>query len=1126
MRKFAFLLLSLVAVTACSRKEKLFSLADPERTGIDFENRIEETPEKNVMVYEYYYNGGGVAAADFNNDGLTDLYFTGNAVKNRLYLNRGSLRFEDATEGSGVPGRDGWSTGVTAADINGDGWIDLYVSYSGPVLKENLYEELYINQGCETGGVPKFREMAREYGLESQYTFTTQATFFDLDNDGDLDMFQSNHGHRYFSPFFNTRTIRNKRHPQFGNRLYRNDNNKFVEISNEAGIHGGGLNFGLSACASDINGDGWIDLYVTNDFEEQDYLYLNNKDGTFTEVNDSATGHISKFSMGSDVADYNNDLLPDILVADMLPPTLERQKLLKGADEYDRYTLMVDSGFHHQNMRNTLQVNRGNRQDGTPYFSEVGQLAGVYKTDWSWSALFADLDNDGLKDIFITNGFLRDFTNMDFLKYTFKDASDKVYREQNIQAAYELINRMPSTKLPNFVFRNNGDFSFTDMTSAWGVDLPQLSSGAVYVDLDNDGDLEIITNNTNEKASVWENHSEKLLNNKYIRVKLRGSDLNSFAIGAKVFVECGSLRQTQEIMPSRGFQSSVDYTLTFGLGQNEGPVKVKVIWPGARLTTTAAAQVNTTVELDQADAGEFVAPSTSDVHHFRDVTADLGFNYVHQENPFIDFKAEPLLLYQFSKAGPYLATADVDGDGDEDFYVGGAAGHPGTVFLQGAGSNFSRTDVPAFVTDRDYEDQGAQFFDADGDGDFDLYVVSGGNEFPTGSPLLQDRLYQNDGKGNFTRSVSGVPQEFSAGSCVKAGDYDRDGDQDLFIGGKCDPGKFPQPAFGGILRNDSENGKIRFTVATQEVNPKLKNPGIITDALWLDINGDQWLDLVLAGEWMPIVVFLNERGVLREVEDPALASNSGLWSSLLAADFDNDGDVDLVAGNAGLNLPWKPTPDAPMSLYWSDFDGNGTIDPVVCVSSGGREFPIASRDELLEQLPSLKKKFVYYKDYAVASIDNIFSAKELSGAKKILLHNLQSTLLLNLGNGRFSASPLPVEAQFSKANSMLAGDYNGDGFNDILVAGNFFPYRVQYGKSDASEGVLLAGQGNGKFVAISCGESGFCADGDVRSMVSIKGSDGIQYLVVGKNSGRLQVFRAGVHGSSLLTEVTSAPSVY
>lgn len=1114
-----FLVLMILLSVGCDNQQrKLFTELKPDATGVHFTNNVEETREKNVMLYEYYYNGGGVAAADFNNDGLTDLYFTGNSVSNKLYLNKGELKFEDVTTDAQVGGRSGWKTGVTVVDINADGWLDFYLCYSGPEPKENLYNELYINSGCKPGGVPVFTERAKEYGLDAPFTFSTQATFFDMDRDGDLDMFLSNHGHRYFSPFFNTRIVRNKRHLQFGNRLYRNDGNHFFEISDQAGIHGGGINFGLSACVSDVNLDGWMDLYVTNDFEEQDYLYLNQKDNTFREVNRKATGHTSKFSMGSDAADINNDILPDLLVVDMLPESLQRQKTLKGPDEYDRYTLMVDSGFHHQNMRNTLQLHQGVTEDGIPQFSEIGQLAGIHKTDWSWASLIADFDNDGYKDIFITNGFLRDFTNMDFLKYTYQDAAEAARKSNSIVPVFELIKEMPSTTLANFIFRNEGDYTFSDKRLEWGVDDPKLSFGAVYVDLDNDGDLDLVTNNTNESASIFENNGNELHDNKYVKIKLIGSGANSYAIGAKVVIQQKGKRQMQELIPSRGFQSSCDYIMTFGLGEGNERIDINISWPNGQASTVLGVATNTLITIRQEDVqvGDTIKDSPP-AAIFEDITSISGLEYVHKENRFVDFKFNPLILHEYSKSGPFISRGDIDDDGLEDFFVGGPKGVPGKIFLQKKNGTFAESAGVQFERDKDYEDQGSVLFDADNDGDLDLYVVSGGSEEQTGSPLLQDRFYRNLGKGIFEREDAVIPRESSSGSCVVASDYDHDGDTDLFVGGKTDPARFPVIAFGGILRNDFDAGsqQLKFTVATEQVNPLLKNPGIVTNASWVDLNNDAWDDLIVVGDWMPIQIFMNNHGTLKKTEREFFDKTGGLWAGIVTGDFDSDGDVDFIVGNAGKNLPWKPTQENPMTLYSADYDQNGKLDPIICVTENENIFPIASRDELLEQLPQLKKKFVRYEDYAKASITDILSEEQIRSSDIRTIHTLSTTYFENTGNNVFITKALPAEVQFSKVQSIIKDDFNYDGNEDLVMAGNFYPYRVQYGISDASFGLLLLGNGKGDFKAVPPYQSKLYAEGDVRSMVSLTTSQRKTILIVGKNNGPLQIVK--LHSPSVNT---------
>ncbi len=756
-------------IISCQEKnDKLFTEIDFQKSNIDFENTIVETPDFNIMKYEYLYNGGGIAAGDFNNDGLSDLYFSGNAVSNRLYLNKGNFTFEDVTDKAGVAGREKWKTGVTTADVNGDGWLDIYVCYSGPLKDEERANELFLNNGSEVGGIPTFTEIAKEYGLDAPGTYSTHASFFDYDNDGDLDMFLLNHGNRFYGPFFNTQKLRSQRHPYFGNRLYRNDDGKFVEVSDFAGINGGGLNFGLSVSVSDVNEDGWLDIYVTNDYEEQDYLYLNNGDGTFKDATKLSMGHISRFGMGSDIADFNNDLRPDIFVVDMLPEDNHRQKMLKGPDEYTKYNLMVDSGYHHQNMRNTLQLNQGTDLENIPVFSEIGQLAGVSNTDWSWAPLFADFDNDGLKDLFVTNGYLRDFTNMDFLKFTIEDAKEKAHRTGTVLPLYELISEMPSTKLSNYVFKNQGDLSFENKTMEWGIHKSLMSFGALYCDLDNDGDLDLIINNTNEKASIWKNNSETKNQNNYLKIKLKGTGKNTYGIGAKVVIEMQDSRQMQELILSRGYHSSVEPALHFGLGKEERVKVVKVFWPDGTTSIQENVTSNQLLIIDHKTSSP--VPSEK-IHHdhnkiFTDITDKANASFVHNENKFIDFDRERLIPYQLSQLGPHISKGDVNKDGLEDFFIGGAAGQGGKLFLMKPSGSFEPALQQPWENEKECEDIGSVFFDADGDGDLDLYIVSGGNEYPMGAQEQQDRLYVNDGKGNFTKAPEGsIPEEFASGRC-------------------------------------------------------------------------------------------------------------------------------------------------------------------------------------------------------------------------------------------------------------------------------------------------------------------------------------------------------------------------
>jgi hypothetical protein len=1102
-------LLAAVGILACQKKPRLFT-----KRVLPFENTLQETPEINIFSYEYAYNGGGVAAGDFNNDGRCDLYFTGNRVANKLFLNEGDFRFIDVTSKAGVAGREMWKTGVATADVNSDGLLDIYLCYSGPDLGQSFSNELFINQGFGEDGIPIFSEQAADYGLDAPGTCSTQALFFDFDRDGDLDMFLLNHANHFFSPFVNTRSLRNTRHPRFGNRLYQNNSDgktsRFVDVTGQAGIHGGGINFGLGVSASDLNNDGWTDLYVSNDYEEQDFLYLNNQDGTFRDVTPYALGHFSRNGMGTDIADYNNDGRPDIVETDMWPEDHYRQKLLKGPDDYYRYQLMVDSGFHYQQMRNTLQLNTGILSCGTPVFSEVGQLAGISATDWSWAPLFVDLDNDGLKDLFISNGYLRDFTSMDFLQFTVSNAQIEAKKLGKELHLFELVSQMTSSKMSNYVFRNKGDLAFENLTDAWGLREPNLSFGAVYADLDNDGDVEIITNNTNEPAAIWQNNAEKIYRNNFLTVQLSGSEGNSFAIGAKVYVKTNTDTLLAEQFTTRGFQSAVPPALFFGLLRQEA-VSVEVIWPDGAKTEMRDVSANQIVsipysrDLTAADAGQ---PGSG---LFIDISSHSNINFVHRENSFVDFDREPLLLYQLSRNGPALSHADVNGDGNDDFYIGGALGQAGMLYFGNGSGQFQPAPSQPWHADKKCEDVSALFFDAEGDGDPDLFVVSGGNEYPTGSEFLDDRLYLNVGIGRFVRAPdNSIVADHVSGSCVAAADFDLDGDLDLFVGGASLPGNFPNASPGAILRNESDQKpyKPKFSVVTPLIAPELRLAGIISDAVWADFNNDQWPDLIIVGEWMGIRMFENKNGMLAEVESPDLVGLSGLWCRIVAADLDRDGDMDFVVGNAGVNLPWKVSLNTPLKMYYGDFDRNGKTDPPIFEFESGLLKPVASRDEMLRQLPFLKKKFTTYNSYAQAVLSDILSDDKLGQTRQLNLSTLLSGVLENLGNTRFRFFPLPIEAQLSSARAILVDDFNRDEITDILLAGNFFPFNTRTGPSDACQGLLLAGQQDkGRYQPVGWSTIGFYSPGDVRQMRRLINRNGAQFILQARNNDTLSIFK-------------------
>lgn len=1107
-------------ITGCKNKETtLFVPLETDQTGISFTNTVTETEALNIMQYEYLYNGGGVGIGDFNNDGLVDIYLTGNAVKNKLYINKGNFKFDDITKLSGVEGRKGWKTGTSIADVNGDGLLDIYVCYSGLGTNEDRANQLFINKGINKNHVPKFVDEAAVYGLDAKGSFSTQAAFLDYDLDGDLDMFLLNHSKTFYSPFYNSTKLRNTRHPYFGNSLYRNDNNHFVNVSESAGIYGSGLNFGLGVAISDFNQDGLPDIYVSNDYDEQDFLYLNKGDGTFMDVTKKSFGHMSKYSMGNDAADLNNDGFVDLITLDMLPEDNYRQKLLKGPDEYDRYQMAVDNNYHKQQMRNMLQLNQGLDQNGIPIFSEIGQLSGISNTDWSWAPLIADFDSDGMKDIFITNGYLRDYTNKDFMKYEVNDAVQKARaqgkelfddngKKQYASVIYDLVKKMPSTKIPNYIFKNQSNLIFENVTNQWGLSNPTVSAGAAYADLDNDGDLDLVINNTNEPVGIYKNTVEKQKNN-FIRIKLKGKEKNTFALGAKVWIYTDSSVQFLENYPIRGYQSSVDPVLYFGLGKSD-KATIKIQWPDGRITLEKNSKINKLLLFDQTKSEINLEKKKEDKNViFKDVTESLGIKFVHQENNFVDFKTDRLTLKQTSKSGPKMSVADVNNDGIDDIFIGGASGQNDQLYISNPRGLFTKSSNDCWEIDKGFETTGSVFFDADGDGDKDIYAVSGGSELPLGSPQLMDRLYLNDGKGRFQKALKdALPQAFSNGSCVAAGDYDGDGDEDLFVGGGDIPGHYPLSALGGILRNDSNRSKgtVKFTIATKEVNSTLRQPGLVTDALWVDIDNNSSLDLVLVGEWMPIRIFLNKKGKLVEkTNELNLSKTNGLWQSVEKADMDGDGDVDLIVGNIGLNMPFKASKTEPLEAYVGDFRGDGVLTSVISSYIQKKRYPIASLDEIQDAFPFLKKKFLKYSQYASATLENIFSEEQLKKATHLSVYQLESLYLENKG-GSFKIHPLPIKAQFSATQGIIVQDFTGDNINDILLAGNYYPFRVQNGPCDAGKGLLLEGNGHGSYRIIENDKLAVWMEGDVRDLKLLKGNNKT-YVIISKNNDKIQAIQ-------------------
>jgi len=1099
-----------------SKPEYQFTTLDPLSTGIDFRNEIAETQTNNILTNEYTYNGGGVAVGDINQDGYTDVYFAGNSISNKLYINNGHFKFEDITEFSGTGGRRDWATGVVMIDVNGDGWLDIYVCYSGnssgegynlPVIRDNprRSNQLFINDGCDPGGKPTFTERAKDFGLDAIGTFSNQAYFFDYDLDGDLDMFLQNHANTFYAPFINTEKLRNLRHPYFGNKLYRNDDMRFVEVSEEAGIHGSGLNFGLSTAISDINMDNWPDLYVTNDYDEQDFCYINNQDGTFKEVSHVIVSHMSKSSMGSDMGDVNNDGYVDILVSDMLPEDNYREKLLRGQDGYERYELSVDSGFHRQYVRNTLQLNRGLASDGLPRYSEIGQFSGISNTDWSWSALLVDFDNDGWRDLFVTNGYLKDITNMDNMTRT--NEIYRVAREKNVQVNYlRLIEDLPTTKLQNYVYKNVDGIKFKDMSEAWGIHEKTVSNGTAYADFDNDGDYDIVMNNLGEIASIIRNNQEEIEKNNFVKLKLIGGAKNTLGIGAKIWLETEDKTIFHEAYNTRGYLSSSDLVQTIGIGKSREIKSIKVIWPGGRQSEIYDVALNKLIELEYEKSvfPKKVYSVEPNKTLLKDVTHLSGISFRHVENNFDDYKNAKLIQYRLSRLGGKMATGDVNNDGNDDVFFGGASGYSGTLYLGDDNGVFSASEDQPWKMHSTMEDMDALFFDADADGDLDLYVVSGGNAFSEGSWQYKDRFYMNTGSGKFIDKSAGFPMEAISGSCAVSGDFDNDGDLDLFVGGRHTGAQYPLSPKSSIYKNESSNGQIKFIDVTSEVSSEIDYVGMVTDALWTDYNDDGWLDLFLVGEWMAVTVFRNAKGQLVRQEFSSLVKSQGWWTSISESDIDGDGDQDYLLGNAGTNLQFRASPDEPLELYAYDFNNDGVIDPVFSYYNMGQNFPFHSRNEFLGQLQPFEKIFFNYESYAMATTQDVIDYASNDKIYQLKTHVIESCWLENLKDSLI-LHKLPDMVQFSQVNAFAMDDLNGDGARDFIAAGNFFPLKPKIGMLDASFGTLLQYKDD-SFTVMHDAISPLWLGGDIRDMEIVSTKNGKKMIVVSRNNDAPSVY--------------------
>lgn len=1114
MKFCVFFVSAFVLITACgelkekviSEEEKLFNSLNSSNTGLTFRNTLTENDSLNYFTYGYMYMGGGVALGDINNDGLTDIYLTGNMVKNKLYLNKGNLKFEDITEKAQVGGGTRWMTGVSMADVNSDGLLDIYVSVSGKSgNKKNI---LYINKGVQDN-IPIFEDQSEEFGVADAGQ-STQSTFFDYDLDGDLDLYVANYPITDFKMpnFYYSNEMRVVRMVNSDHFYRNNGNNSFTDVTEESGLLSHGLS--LSATAGDFNQDGYPDLYVSNDFASPDYMYLNNGDGTFEEKSQQMTRHTSFYGMGVDIADFNNDGLLDIAQMDMTPEDNRRSKANMASMNPEGFKEMVTLGLHHQYMKNSLQVNNGLNAEGNPVFSDISYLSGIANTDWSWACLFADLDNDGNKDLFITNGSRRDINNKDFFGEIQK-ARGGSFGEQNKSEINQLklVDEMPSERIDNYMYKNNGDLTFSTKNKEWGIEFKGFSNGAAYADLDNDGDLELVVNNIDDEISVFENLSSDIKKNNFIRFKLQGSKQNPFGLGTKVTIEHQGVSQYQELTLTRGFQSSVEPIIHFGLGQSDVLEKVTVVWPDGMSQELTSVEVN---QLHQLKYEEAVQPKSKEMKSksllFTDMTDEAHVDFVHKENNYDDYRREVLLPHQTSKLGPALAVADINNDGLEDFYAGGAMNSTGALFVQNEDGTFEENRQQVFGIDILNEDTGAAFFDANGDGNQDLYVVSGGNEFPADSPSLQDRLYLNDGKGNFSKAADVLPEMYTSGACISPFDYDNDGDIDLFVGGRLLPRKYPMQPRSYILENTkTEKGDIQYMDVTSKMAPELMNPGMVTSAVWTDFNKDDQIDLVVTGEWMPIMIFENAGGELvNKTEDFGMENTTGWWFSLLAQDMDKDGDMDFVAGNLGLNYKYKASHEETFDIYANDFDNNKTLDIVLGYYYDGTQFPVRGRQCSSEQIPGIKKKFENYNTFAEASLEGIYTDNALDMALHYKATTFASSYIENQGNGSFQITPLPNQAQFSSVNGIIANDYNNDGNLDLLIAGNFYVSEIETPRNDAGIGQLMYGDGNGNFEPVPSTQSGFLAPFDTRQMKTINTREG-KAVLLANNNDKLRLYR-------------------
>jgi hypothetical protein len=1118
--RYTFFLFVLSTFISC-KKSTLFELVPSSYSGISFNNKIVENDTINPLDKLNIYNGGGVGIGDFNNDGLQDIYLVGNQVPNKLYLNKGNMKFVDVTAEAGVGGLGGWGRGVAIVDINNDGLPDIYVCntlLNDSVKRTNL---LYVNQGVGKDGVPHFKEMAKEYGLNINL-HSTMASFFDYDNDGDLDMYltvneaQSTDNTSSFRPIITDGSKKSTGH------LYRNDwdpvlkHGVFHDVSKQAGILIEG--YGHAASIVDINRDGWKDIYVTNDFLTNNILYINNHDGTFTDRSKEYFKHTATSAMGQDIEDLNNDGLADVFELDMEPEDNYRKKMFMPPNNYQLYQNFDYYGYQYQYNHNALQINQGPRVGqsdsiGAPVFSEAAFMGGVAQTDWSWCPLITDFDNDGFRDIVVTNGYPRDVTDHDFT--TFRAEAYLIASKKQV------LDQIPIVKIPNYAFKNNGDLQFTDVTKSWGLEVPTFSNGAAYADLDNDGDMDMIISNINDEVLVYKNTTREKdkLNSHYLNIKFKGGPQNINGLGAWADIYYGKGKhQVYENTPYRGYLSTIQDIAHFGIGKDSIIDSVVIKWANGKQQTLNHIKADQNVKVNIANANQsysFIKPAINKTSLFREVTRALNITYKHKEDDYADFNVQKLLPHKLSQYTPAIAVGDVDGNGFDDMVVGGTSKYPAQLLLQQADGKFIQRNLlnePPNPLNVNSKDEGLLLFDADGDGDLDLYIASGGYDKQPNAPSYQDRLYINDGKGNFKEDKDALPKNFTSKLCVKSIDYNKDGKPDLFISGRVEPWNYPKPVSSVILRNDSRNGHVKFTDVTSSVAKDLQNIGLVCDAIFTDFDNDGWPDLILTGEWMPVTFLKNDHGVFKNVTaNTGISDKFGWWNSITAGDFNHDGKMDYIVGNTGLNTFYKASDKYPVYITAKDFDKNGSYDAFTSVflkNQNGEleEFPTNTRDDIIKQMLVMRVKFQNYKTYAVATMDSVITPEMRKDAIRLKANMLQSCYLQNQGDGKFKMVPLPIAAQLSELNGMVVDDFDGDGNLDVAISGNDYGTEVTTGRYDAFNGLILKGDGAGNFKPLSILQSGLYIPGDGKALVKLRGANGSYLLAGSQNRDVLKVF--------------------